>query len=232
MEQRIGPIVPPIHAAGFDPAYVPGITPPRPADAEVSVPAQAAASPGPEDAPEEPAATAEKVAADADADEQPESEAESEVEEDDGLPVFEISDRRGSITADRTGITFRLDGEEADFHWDEIGAVEIDTPRFGRRFTVTVYVSTRRWFEANVDATSRSQLKEWAAQLDAVLDARFEDADAEEAEEPAAVDAADAADTEADAEAEVDADNDAERKAESADAEPADETPAAKATRP
>ncbi|HEY5834509.1 hypothetical protein [Streptomyces sp.] len=91
----------------------------------------------------------------------------------DEAPLFEVSDRRASITADRTGITLRLDDQEAEFDWDEIGAVEIDTPRFGRRFAITVYTSGRRWYQADVEAPSRSTLKSWTAELDAVLDAHF-----------------------------------------------------------
>ncbi|MFD8916781.1 hypothetical protein ACFV0Y_03065 [Streptomyces sp. NPDC059569] len=90
-------------------------------------------------------------------------------------PVFEAADRRGSITANSEGVRFRLDDQEADFWWDEIGAVEIKTPRFGRRFTVTVHVSERRWFDAEVEADSRNRLKEWTEELDAVLDAYFEE---------------------------------------------------------
>ncbi|MGW2115525.1 hypothetical protein [Streptomyces zhihengii] len=93
---------------------------------------------------------------------------------DDG-PVFEASDRRGSITAGRDGIVFRLDDQEADFRWDEIGAVETTPARFGRRFTVTVHTAANRWFNADVDADSRARLKEWTAGLDAVLDAYFEE---------------------------------------------------------
>ncbi|MFD7087117.1 hypothetical protein ACFV94_04735 [Streptomyces sp. NPDC059896] len=90
-------------------------------------------------------------------------------------PVFEAADRRGSITANREGVRFRLDDQEADFWWDEIGAVEIKTPRFGRRFTVTVHVSERRWFDAEVEADTRNRLKQWTEELDAVLDAYFEE---------------------------------------------------------
>ncbi|MFD5748820.1 hypothetical protein [Streptomyces sp. NPDC127033] len=90
-------------------------------------------------------------------------------------PVFEVSDRRGSITADREGVRFRLDDQEAEFDWDEIGAVEVKTPRFGRRFTVTVHISARRWFDAEVEAPSKNLLKQWEAELDEVLDAYFEE---------------------------------------------------------
>ncbi|WUH92062.1 hypothetical protein OG900_19410 [Streptomyces sp. NBC_00433] len=100
---------------------------------------------------------------------------EEDEDEDRGEPLFEVSDRRATILADRVGIVFRLDGEEADFTWDEIGAVEIETPRFSKRFEVTVYTGPRRWFEAHVEARSRGLLKTWTAELDAVLDEHFED---------------------------------------------------------
>ncbi len=168
-QQRIGSIIPPTHGAGLDPAYIPGLVPARPVEAEEgdeAAPEQVTDGTAAEEAPEEPAAV-----------EAPEDSEDSDAEpedEDDG-PVFEVSDRRASVVADRAGITFRLDEEVAEFGWDEIGAVEIDTPRFGRRFGVTVYTSSQRWFQAEVDATSRAELKTWAAELDAVLDVRFED---------------------------------------------------------
>ncbi|MEW1720468.1 hypothetical protein [Streptomyces sp. NPDC093109] len=199
MEQRIDPKVQPEYAAGTDPAYIPGLTAPRPGAEEKTAPAaepepEAADDAVPEDAvpedtvvddsvvedavPEDvPEAESESVASDPVASEPAESEPGKEGEaaaENDG-PVFEASDRRGSITADRDGVRFRLDEEEADFRWDEIGAVEVGTPRFGRRFTVTVHVSSRRWFTAEVDAAARSDLKGWAAELDEVLDAYFEE---------------------------------------------------------
>lgn len=40
---------------------------------------------------------------------------------------------------------------------------------------MTVHMSTRRWFNAEVEAPARSSLKEWAAELDEVLDAYFEE---------------------------------------------------------
>jgi hypothetical protein len=241
-QQRIGSITPSVPAAGLDPAYVPGLTPPRP-DADGSaetVPEQAesaepaadaadataeqppaedgAQAPTEEDAKAEPesgsAASDDAEAASEDAD-----DAETDAETDGadaGAPAFEASDRRGAIVVDRVGVRFSLDEEEADFTWDEIAAVEIDTPRFGRRFSVTVYTPERRWYDAQVEATSRGQLKEWTAQLDTVLDLYFED----EAEKAAKADA------EAEAEAATEAETEA---AEDADVEPADtEKPAGK----
>ncbi|AXG76518.1 hypothetical protein [Streptomyces paludis] len=185
MEQRIDPKVQPEYAAGTDPAYIPGLTAPRPGAEEKTAPAEepepeAAAEADVQDAAAEDADREDAPAADSEPAESEPAESEQgkkegeAAAEDDG-PVFEASDRRGSITADRDGVRFRLDEEEADFRWDEIGAVEVGTPRFGRRFTVTVHVSSRRWFTAEVDAAARSDLKGWAAELDAVLDAYFEE---------------------------------------------------------
>ncbi|WP_329143491.1 hypothetical protein [Streptomyces niveus] len=96
-------------------------------------------------------------------------------DDDEDGPVFDISDRRASMTADRAGVRFQLDETEAEFGWDEIGAVEVETPRFGRRFTVTLHTTGRRHYQSDVDAPSRSSLKAWTAELDAVLDRYFEE---------------------------------------------------------
>lgn len=175
-------------AAGTDPAYIPGLTAPSPAEAEGTALEQAAEHPPEDVAPYAPdtrdvppeADELEDVTEESAADAKEESGTETGDES--GGPVFEVSDRRASITADRTGITFRLDSEMAEFSWDEVRAVEIDTPRFGRLFTVTVYISTRRWYEAEIEASARRLLKEWTAELDAVLDVYFEDS--EKSEEP------------------------------------------------
>ncbi|MFD5030744.1 hypothetical protein ACFWM0_10035 [Streptomyces sp. NPDC058405] len=179
MEQRIDPNIQPEHAVGTDPAYVPGLIPRRPDGTEETDPEQAERltpdGDGPDgdvprDAPPERALAEEP-------DPGPEEEtAPGTAEEGADGPVFEVSDRRASITADREGVRFRLDDQEAEFRWDEIGAVEVESARFGKRFTVTVHVSTRRWFYAEVDAAARSDLKEWTAELDAVLDVYFEGA--------------------------------------------------------
>lgn len=190
VEQRIGPIIPPVPAAGTDPGHIPGLTPPRPDETEEVTAEAKTATEAPEEArekaadqPVDEAAEAEAEEAEAEAEEpekqaedadKPEDKAETETEPEDG-PVFEVSDRRGSITAGHSGVAFQLDGENAEFSWDEIGAVEIDTPRFGRRFSVTVYTTAHRWYAADVDAPARGALKEWTTKLDEVLDAYFED---------------------------------------------------------
>ncbi|MFE5095544.1 hypothetical protein ACFRCI_35680 [Streptomyces sp. NPDC056638] len=203
MEQRIDPNTQPGYAVGTDPAYIPGLTAPATAGkpdtsqeqtdqertdqertdqertdqertdqertdqerTEERAPGAAA----PDDA------VAEAVSEDAAADGAAAAEAAADDKEAEDGPVFEVSDRRGSIAANRDGVRFRLDDQEAEFRWDEIGAVEVKTPRFGRRFTVTVHMSTRRWFNAEVEAPSRNDLKQWAGELDAVLDVYFEE---------------------------------------------------------
>ncbi|GGX39711.1 hypothetical protein [Streptomyces fructofermentans] len=121
-----------------------------------------------------------------------ESAADPEAAEDadgsgDEGPVFEASDRRARVVADRSGVRLRLDDQEAEFRWDEIGAVETESPRFGKRFTVTVHTPDRRWYPLEIEATAKSLHKEWEAGLDEVLDAYFEDG----AEDPADTDAPD-----------------------------------------
>lgn len=163
--------VPLVQVAGTDPAYIPGLTAPSPA-------AGPGADADTKDAEEATEAQAEDAAEDADG---PQAEPAAAVDDDaawdddaDG-PYFEASDREGAVTANRAGVRFRLVGEEARFPWAEVGAVEVGTPRFGRRLTVTVYTTDRRRYEAEVDAPSRGRLREWDEAFDAVLDAYFEE---------------------------------------------------------
>ncbi|WP_327339478.1 hypothetical protein OG384_29775 [Streptomyces sp. NBC_01324] len=183
MEQRIDPNTQPAYAAGTDPAYIPGLMAPR-ATGKADGEPERTEEPAPEDAVPEDAAPAEAEAASEGAESDGEAVAEAADDEEDedekantgeDGPAFEVSDRRGSITADRAGIRFTLDDQEADFRWDEIGAVELKPARFGRRFTITVHMSSMRWFNAEVEAAARSSLKEWTEGFDAVLDAYFEE---------------------------------------------------------
>lgn len=195
MEQSIDSNKKPEFAAGTDPAFIPlpGLAAPvatRKPEAEsedgpedaVPEAVSESASESESDRDDESGAAAAEAGAGADADTEAEAAADG-AEAEDGAegdaaeegPVFEVSDRRGSIRVAREGVRFRLDDQEAEFGWDEIGAVETTPARFGRRFTVTVHLSTRRWFNAEVEAASRSELKGWPAELDKVLDAYFEE---------------------------------------------------------
>ncbi|MGC0375189.1 hypothetical protein [Streptomyces sp. SAI-229] len=164
MEQRIGTSSQPLEGAGFDPAFIPGLTSPvsgREEDTKTK--------------PEEPEDTAPEE--DRTPEPAPEAEEDSAPEEPaapDG-PVFEASDRRAKVVADHRGVRLRLDDQECEFRWDEIGAVETETARFGKRYTLTVHTPDRRWYPIEVEAPSRGSFAEWDTALDAVLDAYFED---------------------------------------------------------
>jgi hypothetical protein len=106
--------------------------------------------------------------------EEQETAADDEEEAPEG-PVFEASDRRARIVADHRGVRLALDDQECEFRWDEIGAVETESPRFGKRFTITVHTPDRRWYPIEIEATARSRFEEWESELDAVLDAYFEE---------------------------------------------------------
>ncbi|WP_229914020.1 hypothetical protein [Streptomyces capitiformicae] len=196
MEQRIGSNNQPLAAAAVDPSHIPGLTAPvsvkkekqeEPEDimpTESADPAETAepdeAAPEREEAPE---AADEKAAAEdvEDSAEGDEDDADStEAEATDG-PVFEASDRRAKIIADRKGVRLKLDDQECEFRWDEIGAIETESPRFGKRFTITVHTPDRRWYPIEIEAKSKSDHKEWETGIDEVLDAYFEDGEVKEA---------------------------------------------------
>ncbi|MFF7448750.1 MULTISPECIES: hypothetical protein [unclassified Streptomyces] len=164
MEQRIGSSSKPLKGAGFDPAFIPGLTSPvsgEPQDGK------------PEDT-EEPLAQEEAAAEEETTPVEPEADTEAEPDVADG-PAFEASDRRARIVADAKGVRLSLDEEKCEFRWDEIAAVETESPRFGKRFTITVHTPDRRWYPIEIEASSRARFQEWDEQLDAVLDAYFED---------------------------------------------------------
>jgi hypothetical protein len=218
VEQRIGsssqPLEgEPVKGAGFDPAFIPGLT--TPAVSSDAPEDRKSRDAEPEDATAEAAepeeSSPEKVDVEkADVEKADGGEAEAEqaaAAEDDDVeeagddesegPVFEASDRRAEIVADEKGVRLRLDDQACEFRWDEIGAVETETPRFGKRFTITVHTPDRRWYPIEIEAAARSRFSEWETQLDAVLDAYFEDGDEDADDESAEVDEAALAEAEA-----------------------------------
>ncbi|MGY6018080.1 hypothetical protein [Streptomyces spinosirectus] len=182
MEQRIGsssqPLKgEPVTGAGFDPAFIPGLTPPvseEPEEAEAERPESETAA---EDAD---AGDASGEAAAETGPQEPAAGEDGDEESPEG-PVFEASDRRAKIVADHSGVRLTLDDQACEFRWDEIGAVETESPRFGKRFTITVHTPDSRWYPIEIEATARARFDEWESQLDAVLDAYFEEG-AEEGE--------------------------------------------------
>ncbi|CAM5484148.1 hypothetical protein [Streptomyces coeruleorubidus] len=170
MEQRIGSSSQPLKAepvkgAGFDPAFIPGLTSPASGRTEDD---------GPERDPEVAEAEEAEEAA-PEQEETPETSPSEPEEADADGPVFEASDRRARMVADHRGVRLSLDDQECEFRWDEIGAVETETARFGKRYTVTVHTPDRRWYPIEIEAPARSRFTEWDEQLDAVLDAYFEE---------------------------------------------------------
>ncbi|WP_445527019.1 hypothetical protein [Streptomyces cyslabdanicus] len=232
MEQRIGSSSQPLKAepvkgAGFDPAHVPGLTAPATAEPEDARPRPAEQPPEPEKAVADDTGTAGDTGDTARQDDGRQVE-EGQEEAVDG-PVFEAADRRARIVADHQGVRLGLDDQECEFRWDEIGAVETATPRFGKRFTITVHTPDRRWYPIEIEAPARARFAEWETRLDAVLDAYFDDGTADEdgaADEDAASEA-DAVDKNVVNEADG-ADKDSADK-DSADQDAADRTPAADA---
>ncbi|MFB7595997.1 hypothetical protein [Streptomyces sp. NPDC056160] len=223
MEQRIGsssqPLKSePVKGAGFDPAFVPGLTSPVPAqDAAPEEPGTTPPADG--TAPAGPAGGARGAAPDESGD--PAESAESaespgggtssqEAEAPDG-PVFEAADRRARIVADHRGVRLALDDQDCEFRWDEIGAVETATSRFGKRFTVVVHTPDRRWYPIEIEAPARSRFGVWEAELDAVLDAYFEDGEAD-GEETGVAEKAEPEEAEAESKTESEAESEAESK--------------------
>ncbi|MDO0912150.1 hypothetical protein QQM39_15245 [Streptomyces sp. DT2A-34] len=186
MEQRIGSGSQPLEGAGFDPAFIPGLTSPVSAEPEDVKDEDVAEESAPEERDSERAASGktdfrkpDSGDADLEGADEAADEADGEAGEEapaDG-PVFEAADRRARIVADHKGVRLSLDDQECEFRWDEIGAIETEAPRFGKRFTVTVHTPDRRWYPIEIEATARSRFKEWDEQLDAVLDAYFEDSE-------------------------------------------------------
>jgi len=182
VEQRIGSSSQPLEGAGFDPAFIPGLTSPvsgreedakaKPEEPEDTVPEEDT-TPEPEPKAEEDSAPEEPAAPDG--------------------PVFEASDRRARVVADHSGVRLRLDDQECEFRWDEIGAVETETARFGKRYTLTVHTPDSRWYPIEVEAPSRSSFAEWDTALDVVLDAYFEDGEAQSEKDDQPDDAKDSA---------------------------------------
>ncbi|MYT08113.1 MULTISPECIES: hypothetical protein [Streptomyces] len=175
MEQRIGSSSKPLEGAGFDPAFVPGLTSPVSGETEDTEPADAVEA---ADTHEPTVTEAASSAAEVTAGEVEKTAGEAEEtagEEIPDGPVFEAADRRAKIVADHRGVRLALDDQACEFRWDEIGAVETESPRFGKRFTITVHTPDRRWYPIEIEATSRARFAEWDEQLDAVMDKYFED---------------------------------------------------------
>ncbi|PIM69998.1 hypothetical protein CTU88_22350 [Streptomyces sp. JV178] len=195
MEQRIGSNSQPLAAAAVDPSHIPGLTAPvsvtkeKQEEPEDIKPTESAEQAETVDADEAVAAEPDAELAseaddepDAKADDEPDAKADGEaVEEEEAVegPVFEAADRRAKIVADHRGVRLRLDDQACEFRWDEIGAIETESPRFGKRFTITVHTPDRRWYPIEIEAKAKSEHAAWETRIDEVLDAYFEDGDSD-----------------------------------------------------
>ncbi|MFJ7044847.1 hypothetical protein ACIQVC_15740 [Streptomyces sp. NPDC101112] len=195
MEQRIGSNSQPLAAAAVDPSHIPGLTAPvsvtkeKQEEPEDIKPTESAEQAETVDADEAVAAEPD-AERDSEADDEPDAKAEDEpdakaddeaVEEEEAVegPVFEAADRRAKIVADHRGVRLRLDDQACEFRWDEIGAIETESPRFGKRFTITVHTPDRRWYPIEIEAKAKSEHAAWETRIDEVLDAYFEDGDSD-----------------------------------------------------
>lgn len=222
VEQRIGSNNQPLAAAAVDPSHIPGLTAPvsvkkekqeepedikptepvepdeaapernEPAAAEPSKPSLDKSRAGKTPADDDETDAEDDTEADADAEVEAETEAEAGAA--DG-PVFEASDRRAKIIADSRGVRLRLDDQECEFGWDEIGAIETESPRFGKRFTITVHTPDRRWYFLEIEAKAKSEHAAWEKQIDEVLDAYFDEGSAESSAEGSAEEEQESEDT-------------------------------------
>lgn len=173
---------PVVLGAGTDPTHIPGLEPVSVEEPDTEAHDKDGSRPDAEESGATDAVpTAGGEAEDEDEDEGPPETGEEAADGDGGGqappegPTFEVADWRGSIVADGAGVVLTLDDTEARFAWSEIGAVEIGSSRFGRRFEVTFCTTDHRRFDAEVQAPARGDLDTWAAELDAVLDVWFEE---------------------------------------------------------
>ncbi|WP_107463389.1 hypothetical protein [Streptomyces sp. MA5143a] len=195
MEQRIGSNSQPLAAAAVDPSHIPGLTAPvsvtkeKQEEPEDVKPTESAEQAETVDADEAVAAEPD-AELDSEADDEPDAKADAKaddeadgetVEEEEAVegPVFEAADRRAKIVADHRGVRLRLDDQACEFRWDEIGAIETESPRFGKRFTITVHTPDRRWYPIEIEAKAKSEHAAWETRIDEVLDAYFEDGDSD-----------------------------------------------------
>ncbi|MFE9039309.1 hypothetical protein ACFYOG_00235 [Streptomyces sp. NPDC007818] len=182
MEQSNGPIQQPLRAASADPGFIPGLTGAAspfkdavPRSAVRDAPEETVKDAEPEAQPEAEAEVEAEVEADAEVDAETDAEDVARPAPGDG-PSFEAADRRGRIVADAEGVRLSYDEEACEFRWDELAAVESEKGRFGKRFTVTVHTPDRRWYPIEIIAPDRGHIAGWEAELDAVLDAYFDEA--------------------------------------------------------
>ncbi|GCB46368.1 hypothetical protein SNL152K_3666 [Streptomyces sp. NL15-2K] len=78
-------------------------------------------------------------------------------------------DRHNSIVVDPTGVTFEVNGFDAEFPWPEIRSAHYKASPSGKALMMAVVHLDGRVYECVVEAKPRERLGEWFGQLAAVL---------------------------------------------------------------
>ncbi|MER5214174.1 hypothetical protein ABT063_27275 [Streptomyces sp. NPDC002838] len=84
-------------------------------------------------------------------------------------PEFLAVDRHNSIVVDPAGVTFEVNGFDAEFPWPEIRSVHYKASPSGKALMMAVVHLDGRVYECVVEAKPRERLGEWFGQLAAVL---------------------------------------------------------------
>lgn len=84
-------------------------------------------------------------------------------------PEFLAVDRRNSVVVDVSGVTFEMNGVEAEFDWHEIRSVHYRASPNGKSLMVAVVHLDGQFYECVIEAKPRERLREWFAGLAAVL---------------------------------------------------------------
>jgi hypothetical protein len=84
-------------------------------------------------------------------------------------PDFLAADRHNSVVVDAAGVAFEMRGLTADFPWPVVRGVHYRPGPDEKVLMVAVVHVGGRVFECRVNAKRREKLKEWFAELAAVL---------------------------------------------------------------
>lgn len=85
-------------------------------------------------------------------------------------PFFGAADRRNSVAVGENGVTLKVGEAQADFGWDEIGAVVSTAVGFGKGLRVELRLyESQEPFVCEIKAPSRGVRDDWMAGLDLVL---------------------------------------------------------------
>jgi hypothetical protein len=84
-------------------------------------------------------------------------------------PEFLAVDRHNSIVVDASGVSFEVNGFDAEFPWQEVRSVHFKASPSGKALMMAVIHLDGQMYECVVEAKPRERLGEWFGQLAAVL---------------------------------------------------------------